>query len=356
MAKVGDTVRFLNSTGGGRIVKIENGIAHVEDQDGFEVPALLRECVVVMEASAAKSTATSTASTSASTSNAKVKECVKEPEPVLPKVETEHGDKINVVMAFEASNLKSLSNSEFDAVLVNDSNYFLSFTFSTRAESDKQWTLRRVGTIEPNIVLTMCSLQNSELNAIDRALIQFIAYKDDKSFELKAPVSIETKIDNTKFFKLHCFKSNPYFDEPVIAIDIVKDDRTATTFDIDAKALQNAMREKSQSYDPQRKISKSSRISKNDIIEVDLHINELLDNTNGLSPADILNHQIDEFRKVMDANIHRHGQKIVFIHGKGEGVLRNALLKELTHRYKGHDVCDASFREYGFGATQVVIH
>lgn len=356
MAKVGDTVRFLNSTGGGRIVKIENGIAHVEDQDGFEVPALLRECVVVMEASAAKTTATSAVTTSTSTSSAKVKECVKEPEPELPKIETEHGDKINVVMAFEASNIKSLSNSEFDAVLVNDSNYFLNFTFATRAEDEKQWTLHRAGTIEPNIVLTMATFKASDLNKIDRALIQFIAYKDDKSFELKAPVSVETKIDNTKFFKLHCYKSNPYFDEPVIAIDIVKDDHTATTYDIDAKALQNAMREKNIAEKAPRKISKSSRISKNDIIEVDLHINELLDNTNGLSPADILNCQVDEFRKVMDANLHRHGQKIVFIHGKGEGVLRNALLKELTHRYKGHDVSDASFREYGFGATQVVIH
>ena len=173
---------------------------------------------------------------------------------------------------------------------------------------------------------------------------------------MKSPVSVETKIDNTKFFKFHCYKNNPYFDEPVIAIDIVKDDCTSTPFEIDAKELKEAMREKNQSSTPPRKISKSSRIAKNDIIEVDLHINELLDNTKGMSTADILNYQIDEFRKVMDANLHRHGQRIVFIHGKGEGVLRNALLKELNHRYKGHDVSDASFREYGFGATQVVIH
>ena len=74
-----------------------------------------------------------------------------------------------------------------------------------------------------------------------------------------------------------------------------------------------------------------------------------------MSPADILNLQIDEFRKVMDANLRNKGQKIVFIHGKGEGVLRNALMKELNYRYKGHQVQDASFREYGFGATQVTI-
>lgn len=354
MAKVGDTVRFLNSTGGGRIVRIENGIAHVEDQDGFEVPALLRECVVVMEASAAsKGNAAQAAKNAPQQAAPSVKAA---PEPELPRIETPDGDRINLVMAFEATNLKSLSNSEFDAVLVNDSNYFISFTFATRAENESGWTLRRAGTVEPNIVLTMCTFASSQLNAVDRALIQFIAYKDNKAYECKAPVSFETKIDNTKFFRLHCFKSNLYFDEPVIAIDIMKDDRTPSVITVDPKELQNAMREKNDAADNNRRnVSKSSRPPKNDILEVDLHITELLDNTHGLSRADMLNRQIDEFRKVMDANLHNHGRKIVFIHGKGEGVLRQALLKELTHRYKGHDVSDASFREYGFGATQVVI-
>lgn len=87
----------------------------------------------------------------------------------------------------------------------------------------------------------------------------------------------------------------------------------------------------------------------------DLHISELVDSTRGLSNADMLNLQIDCFREVMDANLSQHGRKLIFIHGKGEGVLRAAIMKELNHRYKGHDVQDASFREYGFGATQVTI-
>ncbi|MBD5248072.1 MAG: DUF2027 domain-containing protein [Barnesiella sp.] len=365
MAKIGDTVRFLNTTGGGRIVRIENGIAHVEDQDGFEIPALLKECVVVMEASAAPKATKATASTvsapkstgsKAAPSKAAAPEKVIAPAPELPPVETPEGDKINVVMAFEATELKALSGSEFDAVLVNDSNYYLSFTFATRAEDSGKWTLRRAGTVEPNIVLTMCTLPSSEINTIDRALVQFVAYKSGKEFESKAPVSVETKIDNTKFFKFHCYKSNPYFDEPVIAVDIMKDDRPVTPMPaIDPKELQKAMREKNDTTPSQQHRSKPSRPRKGDIIEVDLHITELLDNVNGLSRADMLNRQVDEFRRVMDANLRNHGQKIVFIHGKGEGVLRQALMKELTHRYKGHDVSDASFREYGFGATQVVI-
>lgn len=356
MAKTGDTVRFLNSTGGGRIVRIENGIAYVEDEDGFEVPALLKECVVVMEASGApKASATKAAPKATEGPKAAMTTKAVEPEPELPPVETPDGDKLNVVMAFEAGNLKSLSDSEFDAVLVNDSNYYLSFTFATRTEEETTWTLRRAGTVEPNIVLTMCSFESSQLNAVDRTLLQFTAYKQGKSYECKAPVSVETKIDNTKFFKLHCFKNNPYFDNPVIAVDIMKDDHTATVIPVDVKELQKAMREKNDINPAPRKVSKPSRQRKGEIIEVDLHINELLDNTHGLCRADMLNRQIDEFRKVMDANLHNHGQKIVFIHGKGEGVLRQALMKELTHRYKGHDVSDASFREYGFGATQVVI-
>ena len=46
--KVGDKVRFLNTTGGG-IVRSFRGKDQVlvEDEDGFDIPALIRECVVV---------------------------------------------------------------------------------------------------------------------------------------------------------------------------------------------------------------------------------------------------------------------------------------------------------------------
>ena len=49
MAQIGDMVRYLNSVGGGRVVRIEGQVAYV-DEDGFETPVLLRECVVVVPA------------------------------------------------------------------------------------------------------------------------------------------------------------------------------------------------------------------------------------------------------------------------------------------------------------------
>ena len=90
-------------------------------------------------------------------------------------------------------------------------------------------------------------------------------------------------------------------------------------------------------------------------MEVDLHIHELLDDTTNMTNGEMLEYQLGVFRKTLDEYKDRKGQKIVFIHGKGEGVLRNAILKELKSKYRDYPYQDASFREYGFGATMVTI-
>ena len=91
------------------------------------------------------------------------------------------------------------------------------------------------------------------------------------------------------------------------------------------------------------------------MVEVDLHIDALLDHTEGLSPTVLLNTQLTEFRIMMDRNMKKKGQRIVFIHGKGDGVLREALIKELRYRYRTCTFEDAPFPKYGHGATMVTI-
>ena len=60
----------------------------------------------------------------------------------------------------------------------------------------------------------------------------------------------------------------------------------------------------------------------------------LLDTTAGLTSSEILDYQLGKVRETLDQYRHAKGRKIVFIHGKGEGVLRNALLKEIRDKYK----------------------
>jgi dsDNA-specific endonuclease/ATPase MutS2 len=97
------------------------------------------------------------------------------------------------------------------------------------------------------------------------------------------------------------------------------------------------------------------RGGKNGIIEIDLHIGELLDDTRGMSNSEMLNYQLDKFREVLEQYKGKREQRIVFIHGKGDGVLRKALLDELKRKYPNFRHQDASFQEYGFGATMVTV-
>jgi len=68
-----------------------------------------------------------------------------------------------------------------------------------------------------------------------------------------------------------------------------------------------------------------------------------------------LNYQLDVFRRTLRENANKKGLKVIFIHGKGEGVLRQALINDLKYRFKNYTYQDASFQEYGYGATQVTI-
>lgn len=349
---IGDTVRFLNSTGGGTVTRLKDNLAYVTDDDGFETPVLVKECVVVAHrpapAAAAQSPAAKAAAVPSHSSPA--------PEPLPAVEETPEGEKLNIVVGFEASDLKRLSSASFDAYLVNDSNYWLHYTVSTRGRHDSEWTLRAAATVEPATQEFMFELGADDLPDFDRILFQSVAFKRGKDFAAKPVINFEHKVDSTRFARLHCFRQNPYFDVPVIALDIVTDDvpaphdRTAAP-----EELRRAMMEKSRSEAPaQPKPHRKPQPGRN-ILEIDLHATELLDTTAGMSPAEILNYQIDYFRRIMDENLSFPGRRIVFIHGNGEGVLRQALQKELNYRYKGHDVADASFREYGFGATMVTI-
>lgn len=349
MAQIGDIVRYLNAVGGGRITKIDGNIAYV-DEDGFETPVLVKECVVVTPAVPKAPAAPKYVAPKPS--QPAVAAVAEKSEP--PVKESPEGELLNIVLAYEPEEIKHLTTTEYDAYLVNDSNYALYLTYLTRADGEG-WVTRFAGMIEPGYQEHLEHVTREMVSRIDRVAIQYVAYKPQGEFKLKAPVTVEYAVDNTKFFKLHCFRENVYFDSPVLAFEIVKNDVPQRPLVIDSSRLEEGIKKKKavDAVVPKPKAQKAGRNS--DVIEVDLHVDALLDTTAGLSNADILAVQLREFNRVMNENVRHPGRKIVFIHGKGEGVLRNAILKELKHKFKTCNAQDASFREYGFGATQVTI-
>lgn len=376
MAKVGDTVRFLNATGGGKITRIDGKIAYVEE-DGFETPVLLKEVVVVLPAGAVADTGKGPRlmfNQQAYDEGKKPAPVAETPTPAAPAAvneevpapvaETEYGDRLNVALAFEPSDVKRLAESRFDAVLVNDSNYTLLFTFSGRGEGAHGWSVIFSGAVEPNELIDLGSFTHSTLGEIERVMIQFVAFKRDREYEVKMPVSVNRKLDLTKFHKLHCFRPGVYFENPVIEIPLISDDKPAGRDEqqekVDLEKLAGKFSVKPKKEDrPRKEKTRNPADNPHKLlppIEVDLHIAELTDTTAGMDNAAMLQMQLDEVRKVMKSHSRRIGQKIIFIHGKGEGVLRKEVLSLLAKEYPKATTQDASFREYGFGATLVTVH
>jgi len=89
-------------------------------------------------------------------------------------------------------------------------------------------------------------------------------------------------------------------------------------------------------------------------MEVDLHIHKLTKSTRGLSNYDMLNLQIDTVKRQLDFAINKRIQKVVFIHGVGDGVLKEELIY-LFKRYENIKYYDADYQKYGMGATEVYI-
>ena len=378
--KKGDKVRFLSEVGGGKVAGFQGkDIVLVEDEDGFEIPMPINEVVVVEQDDyamskmiSAKMDAQKKAAEHADTElhndsrsikailnehDADVDMNVEEYDAADREItyraqaqERQGGNKLSAYLAFVPIDIKDVTNTRFETYLVNDSNYYLHYTYLT-AEGNA-WTLKAEGEIEPNTKLFVEEFGRDALNEMEHVAIQMIAFKRDKSFLLKPATDVQFRLDPVKFYKLHLFEENDFFETPALMYTIVENDEVARPQVVDAKRL------KEQMYKEEKVVANTSKKkSKKDdgTLVVDLHADEVLETTAGMNSADILHYQMDIFKKTMDENRKKKGQKIIFIHGKGEGVLRQTIIHELNYRYKSCTYQDASFQEYGYGATQVTI-
>lgn len=378
--KIGDKVRFLSEVGGGRVSGFQGkDIVLVEDEDGFEIPTSVRDVVVVEQDDyamgkmiSAKMEAQQKAEEHAATElhqdSRSIKSILNDHDEQTdmhvdeydaadreitfraPVQEREGGNKLSAYLAFVPVDIKEITHTRFETYIVNDSNYYIHYSYLV-AEGNA-WTLKSVGEVEPNTKLFIEEFGREVLNDMSRIGVQLTAYKKDKPFLLKPAIDVQFRIDPVKFYKLHVFEENEFFEQPSLLFTIVDNDEVARPLVVDSKRL------KEQMYKDEKIIAhegKKKRQKDDGTLVIDLHADELLETTAGMNAADILHYQLDVFKKTMDENKKKKGQKIVFIHGKGEGVLRHALVHELNYRYKSCTYQDASFQEYGYGATQVTI-
>lgn len=126
------------------------------------------------------------------------------------------------------------------------------------------------------------------------------------------------------------------------------------TIPSDQESLQEVLKQKELSKKPRnRKVRPKDRNLPP--MEVDLHIHKLVPRSGGMSNYEILTIQMDTAKRQLEFAMKKRIQKVVFIHGVGEGILR-AELETLFRRYDNLKYYDADYQKYGLGATEVYIY
>jgi len=344
MIKAGDKVRFLNAVGGGVVKSVINKtMVNVEDYDGFEVPTLISELVVVDDS----------LSMNAEKRHARIRaNDKKEEQPEIkeqPKAEPKYiagKDTPDCYLAFVPQNEANPVDGELKVYLVNNSNNFVLYNYSHL--KNKVYRSVESGKMNPNSKRYLESFTRMDLNELPDFQFQLIFFLEE-SPKLESPVVKSLRLNPVKFYRQNSYEKTKYFTQSAMTISLLEPDMEAEV----AKLTETEVAKVVQEKDEPKVMVK--RTVTPELVEIDLHIHELLEDTRGLSNHEMLEVQLGRFRNELETAIGNGTRRIVFIHGIGNGTLKQELRKELSTKYKKYYFQDASFKEYGYGATMVIL-
>ncbi len=348
--KVGDKVKFLNDTGGGEVTGIiSSHMVNILDEEGFEVPVLTEELLKIEENS-------STADTSNSTDEKEEDTDKYDPfEEELPGdtiLQSEEDPTEKVYFSFVPLNPDYPANKDLETYVINDSNCGLHYLILLKRANT--YVYFASGDLEDNTKIYIKTIEKERLNEIRHFRFQLIFSKKG-FFKPVAPVDLCLNLQPQKFFKSGTFVENEFFDEHAYILNLNQEkafnDKISALTD---EQIRNVIRDKEHSSDGNTGIKRRNK--KPDTEEVDLHIEELVEKPGDLSNKEMLEIQMGKFQTTLNGSFESPDLKrIVFIHGIGNGRLRYEIRKYLDRHYPRLDYQDASFKEYGYGATMIFL-
>ncbi len=311
--KIGDYVRFLNERQEGVVTRIiDHQLIGVTIEDDFEITVLATELVIV---------------SSSETQLLDTEVSIEDFAPI--KSLTEQG-------VFLAWIRNEKATSVFTIHLINQTDYQLLFSCST--EESGQYNGLCSGTIEPKKSISLATYPADTITLWPTFHLQCV-YHRNKLFNPKQPLITQYTIKPKSIFGTEKVVPqllvNGFYaalDNPEISIDIERLRDSIGT----VKSPSN-----SPIFVPQQ--------------EVDLHIEELKEEHSTMPAGEILQFQLAHFNRCLDSAIAHNFERIIFIHGLGNGTLRYEIHKKLSNHPNVRTYKDARKEKFGYGATEVLL-
>ncbi|MDR1273647.1 MAG: DUF2027 domain-containing protein [Odoribacteraceae bacterium] len=319
--RIGDAVRFISEKMEGVVTGIVN--AHTVnvycEAYGFDIPAAVNDLVVIRSSFKNEERPAKETTTVAATQR--------------------------LYLAFVPEKFNALPESRHELYLVNDTSLAVLFAVSLRGEQGD--TGVAAGSCNPLSVAPVGNYALKELDAIKALRVQALFHQTGEH-PPRPVVDVTVKVNAVTLCKSGAYRQAPRIGQMAWLRPL---DESPEELDIDPRQLLQAKREKRE----ERSEPPAHPQTADNVVEIDLHAESLLDTLAGMESKDILEYQLNVFHETLETYKLRRGQKIVFIHGKGDGVLKQRIRWELQTKYKRCNHQDASFKQYGYGATLVTI-
>lgn len=315
---VGDKVRILRGKEEGIVTRIiDQKLIEIEIEDGFQIPVLKNEVVVV----------------SREESNYFKREETQAAAPAPAVVKKGGPNHEGYYVAFKPLNDRLLS-----IHLINNTEDII--LYSILEEKDGLFHSLISGHLKGRQAHKFAQADMQQFDQWPVWHLRLLPHPFQSVTELPATVHQRVQPKAGSFFK--SMRDTPVLNSKAYLIPLTAASK------MPAAAAQD-LQDRLQNPKEEKKAAAPERIP----AEVDLHLDKLVDDPKRVAAVDILPLQLETFEKVLDRAIASGLDEITFIHGVGNGTLRKEIHRRLSNINTIAWFKDAQKEKWGYGATQV---
>ncbi|MEI7500440.1 MAG: DUF2027 domain-containing protein [Bacteroidota bacterium] len=345
--KIGDKVKFLNTSGGGIVAKIiDSRMVSILIEDGFEIPTMISELIKIDSKDAAGRFFEDHYNIDLPEDSSAIDEPSDDRLSHLPAHLISDRKSEDIYLAFVPHDQKWLITGQVDVFLINNSSFDILYNIFRKTPLGHYEGVD-YGSIFPDSKLLLDTINREQLSHWTEGYMQFLFHKQQTRFVLP-PFNSEFRVEGKNFFKEGRYREHPVIREKGIVVKVLsltdhfQSENRAVTGETESQG------KTSQNPDP---LIMKYQVAPGEAV-VDLHIHELVDDPTNLENSEILEFQKSFFLKCIDSAVTSHFRKVIFIHGVGNGVLRNNII-DLLKKQEGIEFFDAPMAKYGVGALEI---
>lgn len=305
--QIGDKVKFVNESLSGTITRlIDDKTIGVSIEDGFEIPVLKREIMIVTPINLVEQ---------------------------HDKAEIPNANKIAIGESEISLWFEQSSQTWYKASLLNNSRSDI--LLSVTVKQGKVFKPLFAGRVEKHTSYLINTLNLAELELWGTYCFRII-FHEQEAEKPRAPWYLEYTFRSKDFMNAKEVNGKPTF-----LIPLKPDKIEQFTIAADSVKIENKPKETFVN------ITRPEEV-------VDIHIHQLVKNYDQISADEAISIQMTHFKNMFEKALALNYSKITIIHGVGTNALKQKIWKEISGHPAVKTYYEAQKEKFGYGATEIV--